>query len=126
MIYDPQPPYEILQNRDLDFATMQRLRRFARYWDLIANSGRFIESAPMIWKNGSPFREFLVFSDWLYTETHSTHGIALPRLARLLEKYLREKKGFSDIPGSVTNSQTPGPRAGKRVTWPVRRMMPVD
>ncbi len=111
MIYDSQPPYEILQNRDLDFATMQRLRRFARYWDLIANSGRFFENAPLIWKNSSPFREFLAFSDWLYTETRSTHGIALPRLARLLEKYLREKKEFSDISGSVTHSQAPGPRA---------------
>jgi len=108
MIYDPQPPYEILQNRDLDFAVIQRLRRFARYWDLIANSGRFVETAPLIWKNSSPFREFLAFSDWLSTETGSTHGIALPRLARLLEKYLREKKEFS---GSVTHSQASGPRA---------------
>ena len=64
---------------------------------MIANSGRFVETAPLIWKNSSPFREFLAFSDWLYTETGSTHGIALPRLARLLEKYLREKKEFSDI-----------------------------
>ncbi|MEI8373776.1 MAG: DUF4080 domain-containing protein [Planctomycetota bacterium] len=111
MIYDPHPPYEILQNRDLDFATMQRLRRFSRYWDLIANSGRFVETAPLIWKNGSPFREFLAFSDWLYTETRSTHGIALQRLARLLEKYLREKKGFSDISEVTTHAQARGPRA---------------
>ena len=109
-IYDPQPPYEILQNRDLDFATMQRLRRFARYWDLIANSGRFVETAPLIWKNSSPFREFLALSDWLFTETRSTHGIALPRLARLLETYLREKKEFSDISVSATHSHAAGPR----------------
>ena len=126
MIYNPQPPYEILQNRDLDFAMMQRLRRFARYWDLIANSGRFVETAPLIWKNSSPFREFLALSDWLYAETSSTHGIALPRLARLLEKYLREKKELSDISASATHAQAPGPRAGKRVTWPVRRTMLVD
>jgi radical SAM superfamily enzyme YgiQ (UPF0313 family) len=111
MIYDPQPPYEILQNRDLDFATMQRLRRFARYWDLIANSGRFVESAPLIWKNGSPFREFVAFSDWLYTETLSTHGIALSRLARLLEEYLHEKREFKNIPASATHSQAAGHRA---------------
>ena len=61
MVYDPQPPYELLQNRDLDFATMQRLRRFARYWDLVANSGRFVGTAPLIWKDGSPFYEFLAF-----------------------------------------------------------------
>jgi hypothetical protein len=38
MIYNPQPPYEILQNKLIDFATMQRLRRFARYWDLSATA----------------------------------------------------------------------------------------
>ena len=41
MVYSPHPPYEILQNRTIDFATMQRLRRFSRFWDLVANSGNF-------------------------------------------------------------------------------------
>ena len=49
MIYNSQPPYEILQNKLIDFATMQRLRRFARYWDMIGNSGNFIETTPLIW-----------------------------------------------------------------------------
>ncbi|MBI3192154.1 MAG: hypothetical protein HYZ36_05755 [Pedosphaera parvula] len=40
-----------MQNKLLDFATLQRLRRFARYWDLIANSGNFIETTPLIWTN---------------------------------------------------------------------------
>jgi radical SAM superfamily enzyme YgiQ (UPF0313 family) len=54
MIYNPHPPYEILQNRLIDFATMQRLRRFARYWDLVGNSGNFVESTPLIWGTSSP------------------------------------------------------------------------
>ena len=49
MIYNPHPPYEILQNQLIDFAAMQRLRRFARYWDLVGNSGNFVESTPLIW-----------------------------------------------------------------------------
>ena len=49
VIYNPQPPYEILQNKLIDFAAMQRLRRFARYWDLVGNSGNFIETTPLIW-----------------------------------------------------------------------------
>ena len=28
---------------------MQKLRRFARYWDLVGNSGNFVETTPMIW-----------------------------------------------------------------------------
>jgi len=53
MIYNPQPPYEILQNKLIDFATMQRLRRFGRYWDLVGNSGNFIETTPLIWSGNS-------------------------------------------------------------------------
>ena len=49
MVYSPLPTYEILRNKLIDFPAMQRLRRFARYWDLIGNSGNFVETAPFIW-----------------------------------------------------------------------------
>ena len=49
MVYNRHPPYELLQNKSLDFATMQKLRRFARYWDLVGNSGNFIETTPLLW-----------------------------------------------------------------------------
>jgi radical SAM superfamily enzyme YgiQ (UPF0313 family) len=88
MIYNPQPPYEILQNKLIDFATMQRLRRFARYWDMIGNSGNFIESTPLIWGDASPFQFFLRFSDWLHARTNRTDGIALMRLMELLFEFL--------------------------------------
>ncbi len=104
MVYNPQPPYEILQNRLIDFATLQRLRRFARYWDLIGNSGNFIESTPMIWSiltnsdfripisefemAPSPFHSFLRLSDWLHDRTHRSDGIALTRLMQLLFEFL--------------------------------------
>jgi radical SAM superfamily enzyme YgiQ (UPF0313 family) len=111
MIYNPHPPYEILQNRLIDFATMQRLRRFARYWDLAGNSGNFVESTPLIWSASSPrpsppsateervtggpermgvppFHAFLRFSDWLHARTGRTDGIALVRLMELLFEFL--------------------------------------
>lgn len=94
--YSGHPPYELLCNRDLDFATMQRLRRFARYWDLVANSGNFRESAPMLWSGQagpdasvpSPFATFLAFSDWLFARLGQRHGIALVSLAEALFDYL--------------------------------------
>ena len=64
MVYNPDPPYEILRNKLIDFATMQRLRRFARYWDLVGNSGNFVETTPLIWgATASPFAAFLRWSD---------------------------------------------------------------
>ena len=50
MVYSPVPPYEILRNRLIDFTTMQRLRRFARYWELVGNSGNFVETLPLFWR----------------------------------------------------------------------------
>jgi hypothetical protein len=89
MVYNPHPPYEILQNKLLDFAEMQRLRRFARFWDLTGNSGNFVESAPLIWEEKtSPFHGFLRWSDWLFAKTGRTDSIALARLAELLFAFL--------------------------------------
>ena len=89
MIYNAHPPYEILQNKLLDFAIMQRLRRFAKYWDLVGNSGNFIATSPLLRSNGaSPFHNFLRFSDWLFTKIQRTDSIALARLMELLFEFL--------------------------------------
>eukprot|EP00913_Durusdinium_trenchii_P023418 g21996.t1 len=80
MRYSPSPPYEILQNRLIDFADMSRMRRFARYWDLVANSGNFVKSLPLIWGNGSPFHGFMRFAEWLFEHEGRSHGIPLTRL----------------------------------------------
>lgn len=92
MVYSPLPPYEILASRTLDFDTVQRLRRFARYWDLVGNSGNFVETTPLLWAgNPSPFDAFMAFSDWLSAVTGRTHGIALTRLAEFVHRYLVEE-----------------------------------
>ena len=65
------------------------MRRFARYWDLVANSGNFVESTPLIWsEDESPFYSFLRWSDWLHERTGRTDSIALVRLLDLLFEYL--------------------------------------
>src|SRR5205823_799135 len=89
MIYNPHPPYEILQTRLLDFAALQKLRRFSRCWDLVGNSGNFIETTPLIWSlTSSPFWSFLRWSDWLWDRVGRTDGIALLRLMKLLFEFL--------------------------------------
>jgi radical SAM superfamily enzyme YgiQ (UPF0313 family) len=65
MVYDPQTPYTILQNATVDFQTMQRIKRFARYWEMVANSGRFVATLKLLLGDGSAFNSFLNFSDWL-------------------------------------------------------------
>jgi hypothetical protein len=95
LVFDPHPPYTILANNDIDFTTMQRLVRFARYWDLVANSGRFTHVTPVL-LGAQPFANFMAFSDWLYANTDATHRIALDRLATLVGKYLQQQ-GTADV-----------------------------
>ncbi|MDO9091129.1 MAG: radical SAM protein [Rubrivivax sp.] len=83
MRYTPYPPYTILATDRIDFATMQRLVRFARYWDLVGNSGRFQKALEHL-LGESPFARFLTFSDWLYSTTRQTHQIPLHRLFDLV------------------------------------------
>ena len=99
MVYNPHPPYELLQNRLIDFATMQKLRRFARYWDLVGNSGNFLETTPLIWGNAgqgtcSPFAAFMRWSEWLHRRVGRTDSIALVRLMELLFDFLTGERGL--------------------------------
>ena len=87
MKYNPLPPYDLLCNDRLDFATVQRLGRFSRYWEITANSGRFARTMPLILV-GDPFARFMRLSDWLYETTRQTHQIALERLYDLLYRWL--------------------------------------
>lgn len=89
MVYSPLPPYELLRNKTLSFQQMQKLRRFARHWDLVVNSGNFPETAPLLWSQGqSPFAAFLDWSAFLHAQTGKNYGIALSNLAEYLFAYL--------------------------------------
>ena len=88
MVYSRHAPFEILSNRLIDFETMHRLRRFSRYWDLVVNSGNFINSAQIIWRDSSPFDCFLKFSDWLFQVEARTHTIPLAILLKRLFEFL--------------------------------------
>lgn len=85
MVYNPRPPYNILQNDCVDYQTVQQMNRFARYWDMIANSGRFEQSLPLL-LDDSPFARFSQLSQWIYQTSQQTHKIALPRLFKLVHQ----------------------------------------
>lgn len=95
MVFNPNPPYDILSTRDVDFASMQKLRRLARYWDMVANSGRFKASLILI-LDDAPFIRFMRLSEWLHITTGQTHKISLKRLfdllfAAMLEEFTLDK-----------------------------------
>ena len=121
LIFDPHPPYSILATDRIDFSTMQRLVRFARYWDLIANSGRFSNTLKLI-LGDSPFARFMALSDWIYATTGATHKIALDRLAKLVTSWLQEQgeetERVMQILAGDYAGQAPRPAAAPRSDMP--------
>jgi len=127
MTYNPSPPYEILQNKLLPFPLLQRLRRFARYWDLVGNSGNFVQTTPLIWsQTKSPFASFLSWTDWFFARVRRTDQIALSRLAEGLFDYLTEELGLD--PGLAARTVWRDYQRGGRTDLPafLRPHIPLD
>jgi len=117
LVFDPHPPYTILATDRIEFSDMQRLVRFARYWDLVANSGRFAHTLPLILAD-SPFANFMDLSDWLYAKTDATHRIALDRLAGLVATWLCSRGLDAGKVNNVLSTDYAGkaPKASKAAT----------
>ncbi|MBT9505230.1 DUF4080 domain-containing protein [Rhodoferax sp.] len=102
MVYQPTPPYTVLQTAAVDAATMQRFTRFSRYWDMIANSGRFKQTLDILLDGHtqagaaapSPFAAFLGFADWLWQTTGKTNGLSPEALVDALFDYLSAQRGL--------------------------------
>ncbi len=108
MVYDESPPYSVRQTGAVDAVTMQRFGRFARYWEMFANSGRFTRTLPLLMSQRpsgsgeatvapvfSPFLAFLDFSDWLWQGVGKTTGLTPESLVDLLFDYLSTNCGWS-------------------------------
>ena len=87
--FNPDPPYNVLATDLVPFAQMQRVTRFARYWDLYANSGRFRRTLPIALAD-APFARFMSLSDWLWARTGATHQVSIERQFELLREWLLE------------------------------------
>lgn len=87
--FNPLPPFNILSTDKIDFNTMQRLNRFARYWDMIGNSGRFKNCLPEILSENI-FADFMALMEWIYARTGQTHQINLKKLYEYVAQAVAE------------------------------------
>ena len=94
MVYDLAPPYTVQQTGAVSAADMQRFVRLARYWDLLANSGRFKQTLQFLLRpsetNPSPFQSFLALSDWLWQTIQTTCQLTPEALVDALFLYLTD------------------------------------
>lgn len=97
MVYDPEPPYTVRQTGAVDAATLQRFTRFSRYWDMVANSGRFTLTLALLLGAASPFYAFLGFADWQWQRSGKTSGLTPEALVDALFDYLATQRGLPAI-----------------------------
>jgi hypothetical protein len=114
MRYSEDPPYEVVSTKDVSFKELQEMGRFARYWDLISNSGNFQEARKLLLASDeSPFRAFFAFSAWLFQRVGKRSSINLKTLAELVFTYLTDVCGgvHGDIGPIVARDYTRGGRS---------------
>ncbi len=104
MVYSESPPFQILSTSTMDYSTLQKMNRFAKFWDLYANSGEFKNF--MLWfvseheAKKSFFWKFFSFTEFLHQFYSETHSISLINLAEKAWKFLLQS-GLSNEEASV-------------------------
>ncbi len=90
MKYSEAPPFQIISTTTMDYVTLQKMNRFAKFWDLYANSGEFKNF--MIWLRASSgssfFNKFFNFSEYLSNSFNDTHSLSLVSLAEKAWLYM--------------------------------------
>ena len=96
MVYSDQPPFQILKTKDITYSEMQKMNRFAKYWDLIANSGNFNTTTAYLKTRGSLFQTFFDLSLFMQKRHTDSYGIALVNLAESLWLFLKDDLKIGD------------------------------
>lgn len=94
MVFQVTPPYAVVQTDALSPEEVLAFTRLARYWDLIANSGRFPASLPLLLEGNSAFAAFADFAAWLWKKAERTSGITPEALVDALYAYLTEVRAI--------------------------------
>ncbi len=98
MVYQEAPPFTVVRTKVLPFEALQRLQRFAKFWDLFSNSGNFPASMALMRSHAgtSLFQRFLDFSEFLSRRHPQGHGISLMNQAESFWRYLVDRLGEGD------------------------------
>jgi len=88
MAYSAEPPYTVRRTDAVSAEEVQSFVRLARYWDLVANSGRFARTLELLLQGESAFAAFASFAQWLWATRQATSGLTPEALVDALFDYL--------------------------------------
>jgi radical SAM superfamily enzyme YgiQ (UPF0313 family) len=93
MKYSSEPPFQIIQNKVMSAEILEKVQKFSKFWDLIANSGNFKGTYQLIQEKNqglSLFTWFWDLTDFLTARHPLGHSIHLIDLFRSMLMYLNE------------------------------------
>lgn len=98
MVYSKYPPYEIMQNCDMSYDELQRIKRVARYLDIFYNSGNFSRSIELLLSSQqSNFGAMDEFGCFIWDNYQQTHKISIGRQTQILFDYLQKYYNLQEI-----------------------------
>lgn len=98
MVYQENPPYQILRTKTMSFENILNLSRMAKFWDMVSNSGHFIQTMTVIKQLASErevpslFWEFWELTEFFNQRHPQRYGIALINQVESLWLYLTVKR----------------------------------
>ncbi len=103
MVYSDHPPFQILRTKNMNFNELQKMNRFAKYWDHYANSGNFkgftafLKEKSATREPASFFWEFFFFSEFLSLRFPHTYSLSLLSLCEAALRYLVDELKIDDL-----------------------------
>jgi hypothetical protein len=95
MVYSGCPPYEVMETAAIPKADLDRIKNFARFWELIVNRGSFPDMVPRLFPPGKPvFRCFMELSDRLLERFGRNWGIDRKELEKAVENSMKNFEEF--------------------------------
>lgn len=82
-VYSKYPPYEVMQNKDMSYLDLQKIKRLARFFDLYYNSRNFKGIEQLL----PDFAAWVDFSQYIWNTYRQTHKISLKRQQEILQEY---------------------------------------
>ncbi len=97
LVFNAEPPYELLHSDVMTFDTLMRLQRFARCWELVHNRGRFPNAVRAIHAacNGGYYRAYQLLAARIHAEEGKLFAIGLAGMSRHVHAHLVEACGVS-------------------------------
>jgi len=88
MVYNPDPPYELLENRLLSRHDVDRLRHFGRLWEKFVNQALLPECRLLLSEQASAFWQFMALSDHVVAHFGRSWGIDRSELLACAREWL--------------------------------------